>query len=252
MSEFTGIKKDLCQYWNTQGSIYDFCHESEEECSYWQHELNEVLGNIPKKILDVGTGTGFIAMNLAMIGHDVTGLDFSEGMINQAKEKMQKHSLSWNLVMGDAEHPDFPPESFDTVICRYVLWTLPNPEVAISEWVKLIKPGGRIVVIDGKRQRVDNSTSAKFNRFLWKLSRRICCGYSGIQGHDLTLEKDLPYFEGISKDEIINLFTREDLADFNIRTLDKLPDIIRCNLPWYMRFGYHSSGMLYIVSGKKH
>ena len=121
MTQFTGIKKELREYWNTQGSIYDFGYESEEECFFWQQELMQILGDKPLKILDMGTGTGFLAMNLTILGHEVTCLDFSEDMVSQARTKMQWHSLSWKLVMGDAEDPDFPDDIFDAVICRYLL-----------------------------------------------------------------------------------------------------------------------------------
>jgi ubiquinone/menaquinone biosynthesis C-methylase UbiE len=253
MTTFSGIKKGLQEYWNTQGSIYDFGYESDEECRYWQQVLTDSIGKEPKKILDIGTGTGFLAKNLAVLGHDVTGLDFSQDMMAQARIKMKNHHLSWNLVMGDAEHPEFPDSSFDVIICRYLLWTLPSPETAVSEWVRVVKPGGKLIVIDSKRKRVieNEPLSSRINKGLWSVSRRICRGYSGIQGHNLELEKDLPYFEGISAEEILNYYSSHALIHCTVRNLDDLPDIVARNIPWFVRFGYKSTGVLQMVSGEK-
>ena len=50
----------------------------------------------------------------------------------------------------DAEHLPFPPGSFDLAISRHLLWTLAHPEAAIDEWIRVLRPGGRLVVIDGQ------------------------------------------------------------------------------------------------------
>lgn len=251
MTAFCGIKKDLQEYWNTQGSIYDFCYESEEECLYWQERLKGIIGSNPREILDVGTGTGFLARNLSALGHQVTGLDFSTDMMSQARTKMKTLGLSWELVLGDAEDPDFPDNSFDVVICRYLLWTLPHPDDAITQWVRLLRPGGLLIVIDGKRKKRRDTLPTRVNRLLWTASRRICKGYSGIQGHNLDIEKDLPYFEGIDADEILGYFSRHPLTGCTVTNLDAFPEIVSRNLPWFVRFGYRSSGIPQIVSGKK-
>ena len=81
---------------------------------------------------------------------------------------------------------------------------------------------------------------------LWTMSRWICRGYSGIQKHNLELEKNLPYFEGISAEEILEYFTRENIRDIQVRNLDALPEILSRNLPWFVRFGYHSC---WIIAG---
>jgi ubiquinone/menaquinone biosynthesis C-methylase UbiE len=251
MTEFTGIKKDLLNYWNTQGSIYDFGYESDEECTFWRKTLYELIKEPPVKILDVGTGTGFLAMNLVSLGYDVTGIDFSEGMMEQAREKMKKKNLSWNLVKGDAENPDFSSDTFDCIICRYLLWTLPNPEVALRNWYKILKPGGKMIIIDGKRKRTSDSVSSRFNKSLWAISRRICRGYIGIQGHNQDIEKNLPFFEGIGDQEILKYYTDLNLKNCKVRNLDELNKIIKRNLPWFVRFGYKSSGVIQVVYGEK-
>ena len=60
-----------------------------------------------------------------------------------------KASDSIEFRIGDAENPPFDKGKFDAVVTRHVLWTLPNPEKALESWRNVLKPGGKVVVIDG-------------------------------------------------------------------------------------------------------
>jgi SAM-dependent methyltransferase len=89
---------------------------------------------------------------IAELGHRVTGVDLSEGMLAKAREKAAQ--LGAGIVpprfeMGDAIDPPGTPASVDVVISRHVLWTLHDPVRAIQNWRRLLRPGGRILAIDG-------------------------------------------------------------------------------------------------------
>ena len=96
------------------------------------------------KILDVGTGNGSLALVLAGMGHDVVGIDISEGVLSVAKEKAKERGVNPDLRIGDAESLEFEDKCFDAVVSRIVLWTLPNPQKAIEEWRRVLKPGGKV------------------------------------------------------------------------------------------------------------
>ena len=113
-------------------------------------------------ILDVGTGTGAMALVLAEMGHDVSGIDLSDGMLNKAKEKAKQANLPVEFKIGDAEKLSFPDDTFDVVINRHLLWTLPHPEKAIKEWNRVLKPGGQVVILDG------NFKNYNLYRKLWR------------------------------------------------------------------------------------
>ena len=70
-------------------------------------------------------------------------------MIARAERKAAERALKIRFEQGDAEQLPFRPASFDLAISRHVLWTLPHPETAIDEWWRVLRPGGRLVVIDG-------------------------------------------------------------------------------------------------------
>src|SRR5207249_5845043 len=83
-------------------------------------------------------------------GHRVTGIDFAPAMLAEAQRKAAAQSLAVRFEEADAEQLPFPVRSFDLVMCRHVLWTLPHPEAAIDEWIRVLRPGGRLVSMDSQ------------------------------------------------------------------------------------------------------
>ena len=94
-------------------------------------------------MLDAGCGTGILSLELAGRGHRVTGIDYAPEMLALAKEKANAAGAAIRFEHADAEALPFAPASFDLVITRHVLWTLPHPEAAIIEWTRVLRPGGR-------------------------------------------------------------------------------------------------------------
>jgi ubiquinone/menaquinone biosynthesis C-methylase UbiE len=146
------IKENVKSYWDERSKTFDndVGHGADEtECRMWKQYLADIIGNEPKQILDVGTGTGMIAINLAELGHQVTGIDIGEKMMDVGRKKAVQKGLTITFITGDAEYPPFPENTYDCVICRHLLWTLPHPDIAIREWSRVCRPGGLIIAIDG-------------------------------------------------------------------------------------------------------
>ena len=101
------------------------------------------------RALDLGTGPGVIALVLARLGFNVTGLDLSEEMLAKARANAQRAGMDITFLNGDAESPPFPDGSFDLIACRHIMWTLPDLPRAVAKWHALLKPGGAVVIIDG-------------------------------------------------------------------------------------------------------
>ena len=115
----------------------------------WTHLLKTWLPTPPAHILDAGCGTGSLSVVMAGLGYTVTGIDFSPEMLVLAKAKAAAagHTIPFQVM--DAAAPQFPPHSFDSIVCRHLLWALPEPAEVLRRWVKLLKPGGRLVLIEG-------------------------------------------------------------------------------------------------------
>ena len=130
----------------------------------WNQALQRVLGKGHLRVLDVGCGTGEICLLLAEMGHQVTGIDLSEKMLALARSKAKSSRLKARFEPGDAEALVFNDESFDAVINRHLLWTLPYPKEALQEWKRVLKTGGKAILIDGLW--MDGSWESKLCRLI--------------------------------------------------------------------------------------
>ena len=149
------VKQEVAAHWNRRapGFDADFGHSirTPAERAAWDRILDLVVPARGKlDALDVGCGTGFLVFELAARGHLVTGVDFAPAMIAEARRKAADRAIAVRLEEADAEQLPFAPASFDLVISRHLLWTLPHPEAAIDEWIRVLRPGARLVVVDGQ------------------------------------------------------------------------------------------------------
>ena len=98
-------------------------------------------------VADLGCGTGSLSVLLAEAGHDVHGVDLSEEMVKAARAKASAAGLPVDFAVGDAAHPR---GSFDVVLARHVLWALPDPAAALGRWVAALRPGGVLLLVEGR------------------------------------------------------------------------------------------------------
>jgi ubiquinone/menaquinone biosynthesis C-methylase UbiE len=149
------VKQQVAAHWGRRAPHFDedFGHSirTPAERAAWDRILDLVLaGQETLDALDAGCGTGFLAFELAARGHRVSGVDFAPAMIAEARGKAAERSVSIRFEEADAEELPFARGSFDLAMSRHLLWTLPHPEAAIDEWIRVLRPGGRLVVVDGQ------------------------------------------------------------------------------------------------------
>lgn len=114
--------------------------------------LGEKLGlRAGQRVLDVASGKGESAIFLAQtFGCEVVGVDFGAENVKQASARSEEAKIG-HLVsfrQGDAEKIDFPDASFDAVICECAFCTFPDKTAAASEFVRVLKPGGKVGLSD--------------------------------------------------------------------------------------------------------
>ena len=145
-------KEAIRDYWDYRCARYStgVVETSGEEWAAWKQALETALkGRGRLKVLDVGTGPGILAMMLAELGHEVTGLDLSSAMLEKARRNAEEKGLAIDFRQGDAENLEFPDGTFDAVTSKFLLWTLPHPEKAMAEWNRVLKKQGVVIAIDG-------------------------------------------------------------------------------------------------------
>jgi len=112
----------------------------------WRDLLLGELPPAPARIADLGCGTGTLTRLLTDEGYAVDGVDFSPEMIRRARTKVPEATF----VVGDAADPTLEPAAYDALVCRHVLWAMPDPVAAFARWVDLLKPRGIAVLVEGR------------------------------------------------------------------------------------------------------
>lgn len=194
-------------YWDWRATSFD--DSSAQQQSWWQVYAKALDATRSLQILDIGTGTGFIAQGLARGGHRVTAMDISSAMLNQARTKAGREGLAIHFCAADANDPPFAPAGFDAIVCRNLLWTLPDPTMALQRWHRLLRPGGRIIVSDGIWRR----SGLQF--FLARCGRLLTSTFkNGRNSTSLRFEvaylphrRQLPNFQGLRAAQAEKLLT---------------------------------------------
>ena len=96
------------------------------------------------RVLDVACGTGVVAVTAARLGAQVTGLDLTPELLETARENARIAAVSVDWHKGDVEQLPFEAESFDVIISQYGHMFAPRPDVAVSEMLRVLRPGGVI------------------------------------------------------------------------------------------------------------
>jgi len=139
-------------YWSTRSEGFS-AHMIEridgDENKLYIGRIKEFSDTRKMKVLDIGCGPGMFSIVLGKDGHDVTGVDYSDGMIAKAKENCKNAGVPAKIIKMDAQNLDFPDKSFDLIVSRKVVWNLPNPVRAYSEWMRVLKDDGKMILFDG-------------------------------------------------------------------------------------------------------
>jgi SAM-dependent methyltransferase len=167
----TDVHGRIREFWDADAHTYDAAtsHAISDplEAAAWRQALRETL---PERgtVLDVGAGTGALSLLAAELGLDVTAVDLSPEMLARAEHKAKERGLEGRMrfVVGSAS--DLPDGTFDAVMERHVLWTLPDPVPTLRHWRDV---AGRLVLFEGLWGQTDPLRRATDR--LAELARRL-------------------------------------------------------------------------------
>ena len=117
--------------------------------------IKERWGETPIRVLDVGCGTGIFAERIleALPHAQVVGIDLVEGMLFKGLERWKQHEQGVFAVQADSERLPFDRATFDVVTCANSFHHYPNQKRAVAEMKRVLRPNGRLMLIDGYRDR---------------------------------------------------------------------------------------------------
>lgn len=140
-------------YWTRRAESY-----SDVVCGELDHVneinwMNVILSEIPEKknikIADMGTGPGFFTIGLAKRGYAVTAVDYTQEMLNHAKENAGEHVSQIEWMRADVQNLEkMQDESMDVIVTRNLTWNLEAPQKAYEEWYRVLKKGGILLNFD--------------------------------------------------------------------------------------------------------
>ena len=185
--------------------------------------------------------------------HQVTGVDISKHMLDKAKENARARDLEVSFCHGDAEALPFDDESFDLLVNRYLLWTLPDPQMAIDEWVRVLKPNGMILAIDGAW--FAPSLAMRLRRVLSKAitlitDRRRPLFYSVFGEYYKPIRGELPLYDNTNPCRIRTLFEDKGLSNVSTVYLKEVQEFQNFHSPLHYRIAHKDP--LFLAMGEKY
>ena len=166
MRQFVSYEEENIHYWTHRAPGYSGVNQEElatDQKRVWGRAIGERIaarfpGRGPEsiRVLDVGTGPGFFAIILAQMGYQVTAVDYTASMLEEARRNAGALAGKIDFQRMNAEELLFAEHSFDVLVTRNLTWNLPNPEKAYGQWVRALAPGGLLLNFD-----------ANWYRYLW-------------------------------------------------------------------------------------
>ena len=157
-------KRDNKWFWNRYAKLYDF--EINRFSGKAYNEMYRFMaGSLSPDmdVLEVATGTGLIAVNIAACVRRVEATDYAPKMIEKAKKKNTPGNV--NFSVEDATNFSFEDSSFDAVIISNALHIMPDPALVLSNISRVLKPNGLLIAPNYSHGHLSNST--------WNLNAKI-------------------------------------------------------------------------------
>lgn len=157
----SALKDVIRRHWDSRAPTFDDVahhglHTGPQRLA-WLSRLEAWAQRSALDVLDVGCGTGFLALLLAQLGHRVVGVDIADEMLERARAKAAEANAHVRFEHGDAERLLFEHSAFDLIVERHLIWTLPDPAAALVEWSRVLRPGGQLVLVEGNWRGVGHA-----------------------------------------------------------------------------------------------
>lgn len=140
------IKEKTMEHFNKTAETYDQTSDGKFVFPMYESLLRELSQYSNGKLLDVGCGNGNVLAALEDTKIELYGIDLSENMINEAKNRLGSNV---DLCIGDAEKLPYQDDYFDVVVCNASFHHYPNPEVVLKDMHRVLKKGAKLLIGEG-------------------------------------------------------------------------------------------------------
>ena len=200
------------------------------------------------RVLDSGCGPGLVSCYLADFVRHVTGVDLTPAMIREAKERAVLQGITnTEFTLGDMEHLPYPDRTFDAAISRFAFHHLERPEQALKEMFRVVRPGGKVVVMDAvpaaaKRDRFDafeklrdpSHASALTMEELIELGERHAFTPVSVRRLRLSIEVESHLHKSLSTPVVADQLRELVQSDAKSDLMDFRPEHV--NGHWYIQY----------------
>lgn len=217
--------ENIRNYWNMRAPSFSQGNVEELESKSKTEWLQAITAFAPlaeyKKVLDIGCGPGFFSIMLAQMGYQVTAVDYTDNMLAEAARNAEKYGVTITFLQMDAQNLEFDDGSFDFVISRNVTWNLEDPIKAYSEWLRVLRPNGKMMNNDGNHyyHYTDEFYEVSYSN---KHTRHH---HGVIDGVDVSIidniARELPLSREIRPQWDTNALINLGVADFSIKITNK-------------------------------
>ena len=243
----------VTSHWDNRATSYHFNMNKDffigNVMEGWRNLFSTFIGDVgPLQVLDAGCGPAVLTRLLLDLGHQVTAVDVSDQMLQAAREVIGPDNDRVRFFQGDVADLPFDEGVFDLIINRYLVWTLPEPVKALREWRRLLRPGGRLCIIDTNWYY--HYYRSRLNRWwvnTYQLYYQVRSGFNSGQKLATHYARDLPCTHVLRPHWDVGLLTGLDFENLEVYH-DIGPQVFgawslnRLKNPWHRRF---------LVSGSK-
>lgn len=210
----TMMLNEINEYWSNRVSGYSQVNQEElngMQRTSWKKVIcgqieKHYPGHLPRKIkiLDIGTGPGFLAIILAEEGYQVTAVDYNTCMLEEAGHNAGKLRDHIEFMQMDGQNLTFEKECFDVVLSRNLTWVLEQPLAAYQSWKNVLRTGGLLLNFDANwyGYLYDDNKKKEFEQ------DRECVKALGIDDH--YLGTDVDSMEAIARNVPLSKMKRPD------------------------------------------
>lgn len=231
MAEHEIITEEIIDYWTGRAESYAELNreelEQEAHCRAWLSAMEPLFPDKPKeeiRILDIGTGPGFFAILLARAGYRTDAADCTQEMLDRAGKNAGEYAPSIRFHLMNADALSFADHTFDIVVSRNLTWILPDPCVCYTQWHRVLKPGGRVLIFDANwyRYLYDDHARSEYVRDRENVARQAITDFNIVKNAEVMEEiaRKLPMSKKIRPE-----WDREKLLALGFRQVQIRDDI---------------------------